>query len=774
MAGQIKGITIEFRGDTTQLDKALRKIKSDSKSVDSELKKVNTALKFNPKNVELLTQKQGLLRERVAQTTKSLEELKNVQKQMEANHVDTQSREYQQVRREIIETESKLKHFKAEADKLANVRLTALRASLDEVSKKFQEAGETLTKNLTVPLVALGTASTVAGLDFDAAMSQVAATMGTTTDKIQVLRDFALDMGKTTSFSATEAAQALNYMALAGYDVEESMRMLPVVLNLAAAGNMDLARASDAVTDAQTALGLSMDETEVLIDQMAKTASQSNTSVEQLSDAILAVGGTARGMNGGIEELNAVLGILADNGIKGSEGGTALRNVLLKLQDPTSKTAEALESLGVSAYDANGNFKDLRELFPEIAKALDGLSEAERNDILSDMFNVRDISKANALLNTSVERWDELSNAIENSTGAAGQMAETQLDNLKGELTLLKSALEGAAIAISDVLTPAIRKITEGIQSIVEKFNALPKDTQSRIVKIGVALAAIGPALILISKLLAGLSIVIGGVSTAVGFLSTALSFLAANPVVLIIAGIAALVAAIVILWNKSETFRAFILGVWQNIQQKFAALVAWFGQKKEQLLGFFRGIPAFFGNVFSQAWANVKRAFSNFGAFFGGLWNTIKNKFSAIGTAIASAISGAVRSGINGVINRIESIINGGIDLINGAINLINKIPSVNIGKIGRLNLPRLAKGGIVDSATIAMIGEGQSSEAVIPLDELWKRLDKMTDTLTGTGGAPIVVNVYGAEGQSVNDLAKAVQDRIIEMEKRRRYAWA
>lgn len=774
MAGQIKGITIEFRGDTTQLDKALRKIKSDSKSVDSELKKVNTALKFNPKNVELLTQKQGLLRERVAQTTKSLEELKNVQKQMEANHVDTQSREYQQVRREIIETESKLKHFKAEADKLANVRLTALRASLDEVSKKFQEAGETLTKNLTVPLVALGTASTVAGLDFDAAMSQVAATMGTTTDKIQVLRDFALDMGKTTSFSATEAAQALNYMALAGYDVEESMRMLPVVLNLAAAGNMDLARASDAVTDAQTALGLSMDETEVLIDQMAKTASQSNTSVEQLSDAILAVGGTARGMNGGIEELNAVLGILADNGIKGSEGGTALRNVLLKLQDPTSKTAEALESLGVSAYDANGNFKDLRELFPEIAKALDGLSEAERNDILSDMFNVRDISKANALLNTSVERWDELSNAIENSTGAAGQMAETQLDNLKGELTLLKSALEGAAIAISDVLTPAIRKITEGIQSIVEKFNALPKDTQSRIVKIGVALAAIGPALILISKLLAGLSIVIGGVSTAVGFLSTALSFLAANPVVLIIAGIAALVAAIVILWNKSETFRAFILGVWQNIQQKFAALVAWFGQKKEQLLGFFRGIPAFFSNVFGQAWANVKRVFSNFGAFFGGLWNTIKNKFSAIGTSIASAISGAVRSGINGVINRIESIINGGIDLINGAINLINKIPSVNIGKIGRLNLPRLAKGGIVDSATIAMIGEGQSSEAVIPLDELWKRLDKMTDTLTGTGGAPIVVNVYGAEGQSVNDLAKAVQDRIIEMEKRRRYAWA
>ena len=151
MAGQVKGITITFRGDTTSLDKALRKVKSDTKDVDRQLSAVNKSLKFNPKNVELLTQKQGLLREKVTQTQKSLEDLRKIQSQMDASGVSKQSAEYQQVRREIIETESKLKHFQAEAQKLANVKLTAFKAQLDEMSNKFKTAGDALTKYVTLP-----------------------------------------------------------------------------------------------------------------------------------------------------------------------------------------------------------------------------------------------------------------------------------------------------------------------------------------------------------------------------------------------------------------------------------------------------------------------------------------------------------------------------------------------------------------------------------------------------------------------------------------------
>lgn len=345
-----------------------------------------------------------------------------------------------------------------------------------------------------------------------------------------------------------------------------------------------------------------------------------------------------------------------------------------------------------------------------------------------------------------------------------------QFQTILNQLKLLGYEI---ANSVLPVIEPFIQKIAHGIGAIADRWNALPQDTQQRIVAVGVALAAIGPALLLISKVLAIVSTAITVATTVVGGLSTALTFLAANPVVLIIAGITALVAAIVILWNKSEAFRGFILGIWSNIQSAFGALVAWFGQKKAQLLGFFQGIPAWFGSIFGQAWQAIKNKFASWASFWGGLWTTIRNKFSAIGTHIASAIGGAVRSGINGVISRIESVINSAVSIINGAISLINKIPGVSVGKVGRVSLPRLAKGGIVDSATIAMIGEGSSSEAVIPLDTLWKKLDAMTDSLSGQGGGGITVNVYGAEGQSVRSLAEEVRRVLIEEEKRRRLAW-
>lgn len=773
MAGNVKGITIEFRGDTTSLDKALRKIKSESKDIDSQLKDVNKALKFNPHNTELLAQKQTLLKDRIKQTESNLKEFKEMQDKLDAQKVEKTSKEYMEVRRSIVEAESKLKHFQSEVDKLGNTKLTAFAGQLSELAGKIKPVGDALTKHITVPLAALGGASVGAGLEFDAAMSQVAATMGVSVDEIENLRVFAQEMGATTAFSATQAAEALNYMALAGYDADTSMAMLPVVLNLAAAGNMDLARTSDVVTDAQTALGLSIDDTVVLADQMAKTASKSNTSIKQLGDAMLTVGGTARGMRGGTEELVVVLGALADNGIKGSEGGTALRNMLLKLSDPTSKTAEALAKLGINAYDADGKFRDLRELFPEIAAGLDTLSEAERNDILGDMFNVRDISKANALLNTSVERWGELSAAVQDAGGSAQQMADTQLDNLKGDLTLLKSALEGAAIAISDVLSPMLRKLTDFLTMLVDKFNALSPETQEMIVKIGLFAAAIGPVILGISGGLSLVSKAITGVNKVMTGLSKGISLILAHPIIALIVGI---VAAIIYLWNNSEAFRAFVLDAFEKIKTAFFAVrdafgvaIDWLVAKWNALKAFFAGIPDWFRTLFNTAWENIKAAFANWVAFWSGLWDAVKNKFTSLGTSIASAISGAVKSGINGVISMIENTINNAVRLINGAIGLINKIPGVSIGTIGNVSLPRLAKGGVLYGAQTVIAGEA-GPEAIIPLDKLFKQMDKMAEQISGGN---TVINVYPSAGMDVNALAKEIEYRIIQNSKRRRMAW-
>lgn len=337
----------------------------------------------------------------------------------------------------------------------------------------------------TGAVVAFGKSSVDAGQVFDASMSQVAATMGFTVEELNdseskaartmgTLRRFAQQMGSTTAFSASEAADALNYMALAGYDAQTSMSMLPNVLNLAASGGIALAQASDMVTDAQSALGLTVEEAGIMVDQMARASSKSNTSVAQLGEAFLTVGANARNLKGGTKELATVLGVLADNGIKGAEGGTHLRNIMLSLQNPTDDAKDAITKLGVSVYDSEGNMRSLIDIITDMQKGLGDMDQASRDAVVSGIFNKADLASINALLGTERKRFNELTFAIDDSAGAAQAMADVQLDNLAGDITLFQSALEGAKIAVSDSLTPALREFvqfgSEGLAALTEGF----------------------------------------------------------------------------------------------------------------------------------------------------------------------------------------------------------------------------------------------------------------------------------------------------------------
>lgn len=339
--------------------------------------------------------------------------------------------------------------------------------------------------------VAFGASSVKAGAEFDKSMSQVAATMGKTVDEISDLRVFAQDMGRTTAFSATQAADALNYMALAGYDADTSMSMLPNVLNLAAAGDMDLARASDMVTDTQTAFGISLERTSQMVDEMAKAASTGNTSVEQLGDAFLTVGGLAAELNGGmitlddgtvqavdgVQELEIALTAMANAGVKGSEAGTHMRNMLLKLSSPSAEGTKALEAMGVAVFDAEGNMRSLSDVFGDLSGALGEMTQEQKIQTISDLFNTRDLASAEALLNAVGEDWDSIGASILDAEGAASKMADTQLDNLAGDVTLFQSALEGAKIAVSDGITPALREFVQfGTSSLSEITDAFQND----------------------------------------------------------------------------------------------------------------------------------------------------------------------------------------------------------------------------------------------------------------------------------------------------------
>ncbi len=486
----------------------------------------------------------------------------------------------------------------------------------------------TFTKVGAAAAVAFGASAVKTGAQFDSAMSQVAATMGTTTDNIQELRNFAQEMGATTAFSATQAAEALNYMALAGYDAETSMSMLPTVLDLAAAGGIELASASDMVTDAQSALGLSLDETAELVDKMAKASSKSNTSVSQLGDAILTVGGTAKTLAGGTTELSTALGILADNGIKGAEGGTALRNIILALSAPTDTAAKKMAELGLEAYDASGNLRPMEDIFLDLNNALSTMTQGEQTEVLSTLFNKVDLKSANALLATSADRWEDLSGAIDDASGSAKAMANTQLDNLEGDITLLKSAFEGLQIQISDKLAPAFRKGVQFLTKLIDNFETVGPAIAGAATAIGVFAVAIN----------------IGSIiqKTAVAFKALNL-VLAANPIGIVVALLAGLAVALVTLWKNNEKFRKNVTKVWNAISK------------------FFSWTMKVIKKALSDGWDSIKKNAST-------KWNEIKNflsktwaniKATAIATwdAIKTAISSAIDKAKTAVTNTIGKL---------------------------------------------------------------------------------------------------------------------
>lgn len=333
-----------------------------------------------------------------------------------------------------------------------------------------------LTKTAATKLAGLAKSSVSVGMNFDASMSQVAATMGTTVDQIDNLTKVAKEMGSTTKFTATQAADALNYLALAGYDANKAAEVLPSVLNLAAAGGMDLAYASDLVTDAMASLNIEANKQNVddFGNKLAMAASKANANVSQLGEAILTVGGTAANLKGGTTELTTALGLLANVGIKGAEGGTHLRNIILSLQSPTDEAAKKMQKLGLQVYDSQGKMRGLNDILSDLNSAMNGMTQGQKDSIINQLFNKTDLAAVNGLLAAQGEQWDTLAAQIDNADGAMGQMAETQIDNLQGAMTIMSSAFEGMQLAVYDELEPTLTEAVKwGTDCLTQLTTAL-------------------------------------------------------------------------------------------------------------------------------------------------------------------------------------------------------------------------------------------------------------------------------------------------------------
>ena len=465
------------------------------------------------------------------------------------------------------------------------------------------------------------------GKAFDASMSNVAALSGATAEDLQMLRDTAKDFGSKTKFSASEAADALGYMALAGWDAQTSASALGGVLDLAAASGMELAQASDMVTDYMSAFGMEAQKSGYFADVMAYAQANANTNVTQLGEAFKNSAANMNAAGQDIETVTSLLAMMANQGLKGSEAGTALTAVMRDMTSKMDEGAIAIGDASVQVMDAEGNYRDLTDILRDVEAATNGMGDAEKAAALSSTFTADSIKGLNLMLNAGIDEAAKFEEELRKSDGAAADMAKTMNDNLNGDLTNLGSKLEGVQIAIYEKFEPALRDGVKVLDSLLDAINFVVDHSTEFIAALGAMAAGVAAyvgyttALKVMEQGWQALTIVTKAQTAAQWLLNAAMS---ANPIGLVIAAIVALVTAFVVLWNKSEGFREFWIGLWEKITEVAGA--AW-----EAISGFFTG-----------AWDSIKEGFSSVADWFSEKWEAVKEVFSAVGEVI-KLIFGAI-----------------------------------------------------------------------------------------------------------------------------------
>lgn len=356
---------------------------------------------------------------------------------------------------------------------------------LTGLSNAMVATGSVLTKSVSVPLLTIGAAALKTTADFDAGMSEVKAISGATGTEFKQLETKAIQMGAKTKYSATEAASAFKYMAMAGWDTNDMLSGISGVMNLAAASGEDLATTSDIVTDALTAFGLSAKDSSHFADILAQASSRSNTNVGLMGETFKYVAPVAGALGYSAEDCAVAIGLMANSGIKASQAGTALRSLFTRLAKPTDTVAAAMEKYNITLTDANGNMKPLSTLMSEMRDRFSGLSEAQKANLAATLAGQDGMSGLLAIVNSSDADFKNLTDSINNADGASERMAKTMQDNLKGSFTIFKSTVESAAISIGKKLTPEVRKFVDTGTSLVKKFNDMSDAEKTNVVNIG-------------------------------------------------------------------------------------------------------------------------------------------------------------------------------------------------------------------------------------------------------------------------------------------------
>ena len=573
-------------------------------------------------------------------------------------------------------------------------QITRAGKEIQSVGKSISKTGSSLTKSVTVPIASIGVAAVKTAADFEAGMSKVASISGDTGNAtksmitlademglsyqksadgsvkaMDILSAKALQMGAKTKFSATEAADAFSYMAMAGWETQQMMEGIEGIMYLAGATGEDLAQTSDIVTDALTAFGMQANETNRFVDVLAKTANKSNTNVSLMGETFKYVAPVAGALKFNVEDTAVAIGLMANSGIKASNAGTALRSLFTNLAKPTDQIQAAMDKLGISLTDSSGKMKSFDTLMREMRGSFSGLTEAEKAQYAATIAGKTGMSGLLAIVNASEGDFQKLTSEIRKSTGAAKGMYDVANDNLTGRLTVLKSTLESIAITLGNKLMPYVEKGVAKLQSLAEKFNALDDATLNTIIKVAAIAAAIGPAILIFGKMVLAVGnvvSVVGKVATAFGKFGT-ISAMLASPAGIVVAVLAAIAVAAVLVYKNWDKIKPVIDKVVKSLQPAIKIFKDMLSTCKETLAPIGSLFKKSFGSAIAESTGIVSKEF--------GSTSDIIKSFGQTCTKIMSAIAPIVKKAVEVIAEVLKKVIPVVASQIPKAVSIVSKV---------------------------------------------------------------------------------------------------
>ncbi|WP_426462577.1 phage tail tape measure protein [Staphylococcus equorum] len=752
MAERIKGLQIDLSMKDMGIGATLAGVRRSFKTLNSDLKLSRNNFKNSEKS---MTSYKNRIRELDGATKQQRNNVKELRAQYQktaqeqgANSAkaarlrteyNKQADTLNYLEHELEQTTSSFKNFQKESQAAARVSnssfgrlgksFTEMGPKINKVGESMKSVGRSMSMYVTAPVVAGFGLAAKTSIDFDDSMRKVKATSGATGKEFNSLRDKALEMGAKTKFSASESADALNFMALAGWDSKQMMSGISGVMDLAAASGEDLGQVSDIVTDSLTAFGMEAKDSGKFADVLAQTSSKANTDVKGLGDAFKYAAPVAGALGYSVEDTSVAIGLMSNAGIKGEKAGTALRTMFTNLSKPTKAMKDKMDELGISITDSNGEMLPMRDVMDQLRSSMGGLSKDQQAAAAATIFGKESMSGALAVVNASEKDYKKLTKSIDGSSGASKRMAKEMEGGIGGSMRKMKSAVESLAISIGDVVAPFIGKAADAIAGLATKLTNLPGWLQGTIVAFGALAAAIGPLALVVGVFTASLGSIMTtlgpimvGITKAGGVMKYLSGVMAtvtkASPLLgmalkgigsaatfmlgpwgLVIAGVVALGAALVVAYKKSETFRNIVNGMvtgvvngfkllWSGIMTVLTpigqAFMKFGGQIKSAIGDFWSK----YGAQFMQAINNIKNGFLAFWTFIqpvlgfiGGLFKSTFSDSIPIINFFKNLIMGSLVHAFNIVKNTVMIAFNAIKGIIMGVLNVVMGFVKMFIG---------------------------------------------------------------------------------------------